>query len=142
MSSFPLLLSCGGLSEDQEEILRSDPCVQDLLNGIPRTFWTEGSFFRQSRTEAYAGDVFFLIAYGKAIPSGVYVSPGFPQDVHDVLEDPEWDELEQIFNNSGLEAAYRACYAGELVSSIFGSIDRVTAAEIAQAMLAVRLPWE
>ena len=142
MSSFPLLLSCGGLSEDEEEILRSDPCVQDLLNGIPRTFRTEGSFFTRSRTEAYAGDVFFLIAYGKPIPSGIYVSPGFPQDVHDVLEDPEWDELERIFNNRGLEAAYRACYAGELVSSIFGSIDRVTAPEIAQAMLAVRLPWE
>ena len=142
VSSFPLLLSCGGLSEEHEEILRSDPCVQDLLNGIPRTFRTEGSFFTRSRTEAYAGDVFFLIAYGKPIPSGIYVSPGFPQDVQNVLEDPEWDELERIFNNRGLEAAYRACHAGELVNSIFGSIDRITAPEIAEAMLAVRLPWE
>ena len=56
---------------------------------ISRTFRTEGSLFRRSRTEVYAGDVFFLIAYGKPIPSGIYVSPGFPQDVHDVLEDPE-----------------------------------------------------
>lgn len=140
--SFPLLLSCGELSEEQEEILRSDPCVQDLLDGIPRTFRTRGTFFTPSRVEGYAGDIFFLIAYGKPIPSGVYVSPGFPQDVHDVLEDPEWDELERIFNYRGLEAAYRACYAGELVSSIFGSVDRVTAEEIAEAMLAVRLPWE
>lgn len=140
--SFPLLLSCGELSEEQEEILRSDPCVQDLLDGIPRTFRTRGTFFTPSRVEGYAGDIFFLIAYGKSIPSGVYVSPGFPQDVHDVLEDPEWDELERIFNYRGLEAAYRACYAGELVSSIFGSVDRVTAEEIAEAMLAVRLPWE
>ena len=140
--SFPLLLSCGGLSEDQEEVLRSDPCVQDLLNGIPRTFRTEGSFFTRSRTEAYAGDLFFLIAYGKPIPSGVYVSPGFPDSVHAVLEDPEWEELARIFDHRGLEAAYRACHAGELVSLIFGSIDRVTAAEIAEVMLAVRLPWE
>ena len=70
------------------------------------------------------------------------MSPGFPDDVRAVLEDPEWDELERIFNYRGLEAAYRACYAGELVSSIFGSVDRVTAPEIAEAMLAVRLPWE
>ena len=75
--SLPLLISCGGLSEDQEELLQADPCVQDLLNGIPRTFRTEGGFFTRSRTEAYAGDLFFLIAYGKRIPSGVYVSPGF-----------------------------------------------------------------
>ena len=142
VSSFPLLLSCGGLSEEQEDMLRSDPCVQDLLNGIPRTFRTRGTFFTRGRVEGYAGDMFFLIAYGKPIPSGVYVSPGFPQDVRDVLEDPEWADLERIFNNRGLEAAYRACYAGELVSSIFGSIDRVTAPEIAEAMLAVRLPWE
>ena len=140
--SLPLLISCGGLSEDQEELLQADPCVQDLLNGIPRTFRTEGGFFTRSRTEAYAGDLFFLIAYGKRIPSGVYVSPGFPDSVHAVLEDPEWKELTRIFDHRGLEAAYRACYAGELVSSIFGSIDRVTAAEIAEAMLAVRLPWE
>ena len=46
--SFPLLLSCGGLSEEQEEILRSDPCVQDLLNGIPRTFRTRGTFLRRA----------------------------------------------------------------------------------------------
>ena len=142
LSSFPLLLSCGGLSEEEEEILRSDPCVQDLLNGIPRTFRTRGTFFTSSRVEGYAGDIFFLIAYGKPIPSGVYVSPGFPDDVHAVLEDPEWSDLERIFNNRGLEAAYRACYAGELVSSIFGSVDRVTAPEIAEAMMAVRLPWE
>lgn len=142
VSSFPLLLSCSELSEEQEEILRSDPCVQDLLNGIPRTFRTRGTFFSEGRVEGYAGDIFFLVAYGKPIPSGVYVSPGFPDDVRAVLEDPEWDELERIFNNRGLEAAYQACYAGELVSSIFGSIDRVTAPEIAEAMLAVRLPWE
>lgn len=139
---FPFLLSCGGLSEDQEALLRSDPCVQDLLDGIPRTFRTQGTFFTPSRREAYAGDLFFLIAYNKPVPAGIYVSPGFPQDVRDVLEDPEWDELERIFNYRGLEAAYRACYAGELVSLIFGSIDRVTAPEIAEAMLAVRLPWE
>lgn len=142
LSSFPLLLSCSELSEEEEEILRSDPCVQDLLDGIPRTFRTQGSFFTPSRREAYAGDLFFLIAYNKPIPAGIYVSPGFPQDVRDVLEDPEWDDLERIFNYRGLEAAYRACYAGELVSSIFGSVDRVTAPEIAEAMLAVRLPWE
>lgn len=140
--SLPLLLSCDQLSEEQEALLRADPCVQDLLDGMPRTFRTERTFFTPSRTEAYAGDLFFLIAYGKSIPSGIYVSPGFPKSVHDVLEDPEWEDLADIFSYRGLEAAYRACHAGDLVTSIFGSIDRITAPEIAEAMMAVRLPWE
>ena len=56
----PLILSCGELTEEQEDILRSDPCVQNLLNGKPRTFRTSGTFFTPARTEAYAGDLFFL----------------------------------------------------------------------------------
>ena len=59
VSSFPLFLSCSELSEEQEEILRSDPCVQDLLNGIPRTFRTSGTFFTSGRVEGYAGNIFF-----------------------------------------------------------------------------------
>lgn len=138
----PLLFSCDVLTEEQEEILRSDPCVQNLLNGKPRTFRTSGTFFTAARTEAYAGDLFFLIAYGKAIPSGIYVSPGFPDSVHETLEDPEFEDLARIFDHRGLEAAYRACHSGELVSLIYGSIDRITAPEIAETMLAVRMPWE
>lgn len=138
----PLMISCGELTDEQENQLRADPCVQNLLNGKVRTFRTSGTFFTPARTEAYAGDLFFVIAYGKSIPSGIYVSPGFPDSVHDTLEDPEFEELARIFDNRGLEAAYRACYSGELVSLIFGSIDRITAPEIAETMLAVRLPWE
>lgn len=140
--SLPFIFSCSELTEEQEDILRSDPCVQNLLDGIPRTFRTQGTFFTSARTEAYAGDLFFLIAYGKQIPSGIYVSPGFPDSVHATLEDPEFEELARIFDNRGLEAAYRACHSGELVSLIYGSIDRITAPEIARTMLAVKLPWE
>ncbi len=140
--SLPLILSCDELNEEQEEQLRSDPCVQNLLNGIPRTFRTSGTFFTAARTEAYAGDLFFLIAYGKPIPSGIYVSPGFPDSVHETLEDPEFSDLASIFDNRGLEAAYRACHSGELVSLIYGSIDSITAPEIARTMLEVRMPWE
>ena len=143
--SLPLILSCDELNEEQEEQeeqLRSDPCVQNLLNGIPRTFRTSGTFFTPARTEAYAGDLFFLIAYGKPILSGIYVSPGFLDSVHETLEDPEFSDLASIFDNRGLEAAYRACHSGELVSLIYGSIDSITAPEIARTMLEVRMPWE
>ena len=51
---------------------------------------------------------FTIIAYGKPIPSGIYVSPRFPDSVLETLEDPEFEELARIFDNRGLEAAYRA----------------------------------